>query len=458
MQSQKNNRTFKSHKKVYKTHSAIYNIILLLWLLAGLASCKKFLNVQPIDAVSDQEAITDQASATNAVRGTYRTLSATGYYGATFQFDILMSGNALTYTQSAASALQFLYHTVTADNDDLETIWAADYAVINQANYVIAKVPAVVDPTFTQALRNQYLGEGYFLRALSYFDLARTFGGVQLFLTPTQQVSDKYGVTRSSQSGTYAQVLSDLNNAVSLLPDTATRDRATQKSALALRARLYLYQQQWALAEADADKVIADSPAYKLVTPYNTFFTTTNTSESVFEISYSLTYPNPMFSNWKKGGNYLPNDSTISLLTNPAIGGSRSTLLTTSGTTVLGNLYPLSNGTNPVYVLRIAEQWLIRAEARAQQGNLTGALSDLNAIRSRAGLPNSTAVSQSDILLAIENERRVEFALEPHRWFDLVRTGRAPAVLNVTDPTHYLFPIPSPELAADPSLAQNPGY
>jgi len=436
----------------------IYRTILASLLMTGLNSCHKFLDLQPVNAVSDQEAITDKASAQNAVRGTYRTLSNTGYYGATFQFDILMSGNALTYTQSAASALQFLYHTVTADNNDLETIWAADYAVINGANEVIAKVPGVVDPTLTPALRNQLLGEGYFLRALSYFDLGRTFGGVQLFLTPTQQVSDKYGKLRSTQAETYAQVLSDLNNAVNLLPDTVTRDRATLKSALALRARLYLYEQQWSLAEADASRVIADSTNYKLVSPYSTFFNNTNTTESVFEISDSLTYPNPMFSNWKKGGNYLPNDSTISLLNDPTIGGGRSSLLTLSGNTVLGNLYPLSNGTNPVYVIRIAEEWLIRAEARAQQLELAGALSDLNAVRTRAGLPNSPAVTQSDILLAIENERRVEFALEPQRWFDLVRTGRAGEVLNVTNADHYLFPIPSPELAADPSLGQNPGY
>ncbi|MEI9934330.1 MAG: RagB/SusD family nutrient uptake outer membrane protein [Ferruginibacter sp.] len=442
----------------------IYKSMLITLLTISIISCKKFLDIQPTDAVSDQQAITDNASATNAVRGTYRTLSNTGYYGATFQLDVLMSGAELTYTQSSASALQFLYHTLTADDNDLETIWAAQYAVINQANFVIAKVPSVVDPTLTQSYRNQLLGEGYFLRALSYFDLGRTFGNVQLFLIPTQKVSDKYGKTQSSQSQVYAQVLSDLNNAVDLLPDVTTRDRATKKSALALRARLYLYQKQWALAEADASTVIADSGNYKLVKPYSTFFTTSNTTESVFEISYSLTYPNPMYSNWKKGGNYLPNDSIIALLQNPAIGGSRSSLLTTSGTTVLGNLYPLSNGTNSTYVIRIAELWLIRAEARAEQNDLPDALNDLNAVRNRAGLPNSTAVSQSDILLAIENERRVEFAFEPHRWFDLVRTGRAGVVLNITDTlnkvdtTHYLFPIPTPELQADHSLVQNPGY
>jgi len=426
--------------------------------LSGLVSCKKFLNVQPVSAVSDELTITDKASAENAVRGSYRSLSASGYYGATFQFDALMSGNALTYTQSSAGQLQFLYHTLTADNNDLETVWAAIYKVINQANQVIAKLPAVTDPALTTAYRNQLLGEGYFVRALAYFDLARSFGGVQLFLLPTLKVSDKYGKARSTQAETYAQVLSDLNAAEPLLPATTVRDRATQKTVWALRARLNLYLQQWAAAASDAGKIIADSGNYKLVTPYNGFFTKTNTTESVLELSYSISYPNPMFANWKSGGNYVPNDSIKNLLTDAAVGGGRSALLNVSGTKVLGVLYPQSNGTDPAYLIRIAELWLIRAEARAQTNDLSGAISDLNAVRTRAGLAGTTAVSQAEILTAIEAERRVEFALEPHRWFDLVRTGRAGTVLNISDDKRYLFPIPAPERAADPSLGQNPGY
>lgn len=304
----------------------------LIFVLFVFSSCHKFLDVQPSSAVSDEQTITDKASAENAVRGSYRSLSATGYYGVTFQFDALMSGAALTYTQSSAGQLQFLYHTLTADNNDLETVWAAIYKVVNQANHVITKVPAIKDATLTQAYRNQLLGEGYFIRALAYFDLARTFGGVQLFLTPTLKVSDKLGKLRSTQAEVYAQVLSDLNAAEPLLPATTVRDRATQKTVWALRARLNLYLQQWAQAETDAGRLIADSANYKLVTPYNTFFTKTNTTESVFELSYSIAYPNPMFSNWKSGGNYVPNDSVRRLLTDALVGGGRSALVNISGT------------------------------------------------------------------------------------------------------------------------------
>jgi len=430
----------------------------LLFIFVVFSSCHKFLDVQPTNAVSDDLTITDKASAENAVRGSYRSLSATGYYGATFQFDALMSGAALTYTQSSAGQLQFLYHTLTADNNDLKTVWAAIYKAINQANHVITKVPGVKDAGLTDAYRNQLLGEGYFVRALGYFDLARTFGSVQLFLEPTTKVSDKLGKPRSTQAEVYAQVLNDLNAAEPLLPLTTVRDRATRKTVWGLRARVEIYLHQWAAAETDAGRLIADSVNYKLVTPYNGFFTKANTTESVFELSYSIGYPNPMFSNWKSGGNYVPNDSIRKLLTDPAVGGGRSALIGINGTKVLGVLYPQSNGTDPVYVIRIAELWLIRAEARAQQDNVAGAQDDLNAVRARAGVSPVTLGTSGEALDAIEQERRVEFALEPHRWFDLVRTGRASAVLNVTDNRRYVFPIPAPERQADPSLDQNPGY
>ena len=87
-----------------------------------------------------------------------------------------------------------------------------------------------------------------------------------------------------------------------------------------------------------------------------------------------------------------------------------------------------------------------------------GALADLNAVRERSEISPIAGATKDELLLAIENERRVEFALEPHRWFDLVRTGRAPAVLNLQDPNKYIFPIPANEIATNPILSQNPGY
>jgi hypothetical protein len=140
------------------------------------------------------------------------------------------------------------------------------------------------------------------------------------------------------------------------------------------------------------------------------------------------------------------------------VGGNRNVLVAKDNQNRwYGNLYYRTPASDPTYIFRIAELYLIRAEARARQGKLAGALLDLNAVRDRAGLPASAAATADEVLLAIENERRVEFAQEPHRWFDLVRTGRA-AVVGVTDPDRHVMPIPVDQLLTDPALEQNPGY
>ena len=441
----------------------------LLILSLSLTACKKFLTVQPVDSVSDQVTIVDATSAETAVRGVYRTMSLQ-YYGGGYEEFGYMPGDNIQWTGSHQTDDQFIIHDITADNDNLESVWDGIYATINGANQVIAKVPAVTDPSFTQTQKNQLTGEGYFIRALSYFDLARAWGGVPITLTPTQTATDKNGLQRSTLAQTYAQVLSDLNAADSLLalPTAQNPVRANKETAWALKARYYLYQQDWVNAELYAGKVLADNTNYQLLTPFSSFFqpaSAVGTKESVFELSYSVTYPNPSRNSWQPPANggtrqWAPNDSIVYLLNNPVIGGGRSALIAQTSTGLwYGNLDYRSPATDPSYIIRIAEVYLIRAEARAEQNELTNALADLNAIRNRAGLANSAAESQAGILLAIENENRVEFALEPHRWFDLVRTGRAQTVLGITDPNKLVFPIPLNEVQlSNGSLTQNPGY
>ena len=289
-----------------------------------------------------------------------------------------------------------------------------------------------------------------------------------LVLKPTRSVADGRGVKRSTQAQTYDQVLADLTQAESLLPDGTTRNRAVKSTARALRARLHLYRQQWADAESFATQVLANKN-YSLVTPYRAFFTAPFlSSESVFELTYSIADPNSHWNNWYPsalGGQYTlqPTPDFITLVNRADVGGSRNALIATvkSGGTdfVYGNLYNrAAQRDDPYYVIRVAELYLIRSEARARQGKLADALADLNAVRARAGVAASTAATSADLLRVIENERRVEFAFEADRWFDLVRTGRAGEVLGVTDQRKWLFPIPFNDIAADPDLEQNPGY
>jgi starch-binding outer membrane protein, SusD/RagB family len=439
-----------------------------LSLLISLGSCEKYLEVQPQASISDEQTIFDKASAETALRGVYSALADGGYYGTSFQSIGYLSGDNIAWTGSQSQVQEFIHHRVNAENATISSAWNAIYRTINRANHVLAKVPQVTDPLLTPELKNQLLGEAYFVRALAYFDLARTWGGVPLITQPTATPADNGGLARSTQAQTYAQVLSDLEAAEPLLPETTNRFRATRKTVWALKARFYLYQQDWLKAEDYAGRLLGDAASYKLLKPFNAFFANnaSGTPESVFEIFYSATEPNSHRNQWQPQANggtrqWAPNEALVALLNNPDTGGSRSALVARDNQNRwYGNLYYRNPAADPTFVLRIAELYLIRAEARAQQGSgrLAGALADLNAVRDRAGLAPSTAVTPAELLLAVEQERRLEFALEPHRWFDLVRTGRAAQVLGLADANRYLLPLPADQLLIDKALTQNPGY
>ena len=456
------------------------SLVFLFVLVFAGGSCKKFLTVLPVNDVSDQVTIVDATSAETAVRGVYRSLAGgyaaaggtgTGsYYGGLFETFGYLGGDDIVWTGSQSVIQQFITHNVTADNGNLESVWTGIYQTINGANQVIAKVPQVVDPNFAAGQQAQLTGEGYFIRALCYFDLARSWGGVPITLTPTTGAAQKNAIPRSTVAEVWAQVLSDLNAADSLLalPTTQNPVRANRETVWALKARYYLYQKDWVNTEAYASKVLGDVTNYQLLTPFSSWFQPASavaTRESVFELSYNATYQNGSRSDWQPPANggtrqWAPGDSIALLLTNPQIGGGRSALVAKTSTGLwFGNLFYRSPATDPSYIIRIAEVYLIRAEARAQQNELAGALSDLNAVRARAGVAASVDSTSDALLLDIENENRVEFAVEPHRWFDLVRTGRAQAVLGITDASKLVFPIPVNEVTLSKGvLTQNPGY
>jgi hypothetical protein len=444
---------------------SIYTYISALTVVATLNACGDFLEVKPKAAIPDSNPVFDKVSAEEAVRGTYSSIY---YGGTTFEPIGYLSGDNIVWTGSQSQVQEFINHDVKAENSTISGAWSAIYVTINRANNVIARVPEVTDPLLTEALKKQYIGEAHFLRALAYFDLVRTWGGVPIITKPTLSSTDNVGIKRSSVEETYAQVLRDLETAEPLLDDKVDRFRATRKTVWALRARYHLYRQQWEQAESFASKLVDDATNYKLLTPYNSFFSPADkrgTQESVFEIFYNgTTELNSHRGQWQpqtNGGTrqWAPNDVLVGLLNDAAIGGNRSTLVAKDNQNRwYGNLYYRNPGSDPAYVIRIAELYLIRAEARAQLENLEGAADDLDAVRTRAGLTGTTATTKEDILLAIENERRVEFALEPHRWYDLVRTGRADEVLSVTDSRKLILPIPASQRLIDTTLDQNPSY
>jgi hypothetical protein len=442
--------------------------LILLALLFGYLSACDVLEQDPVLDIDSEKAITNKGGAVAALLGAYSELQNNSYYGRDYlAFSYLSSGEAEwsgTYNQYQ----QFIQHDIVADNNFLAPMWAQIYRVVNSTNHLIAKVPAIEDRNLTQVERNQILGEAYFIRALAYFDLARAWGGVPLVLNPTLTKSDGTDIGRATLEQTYAQVLADLDQAEALLAPLTVRTRASQEAAKALKARLHLYLEEWELAESLATEVI-ESNRFSLIAPYVSFIETKETEESIFELSYNNAdrnnhahygYPSSL------GGRYEwhPADDLLAELADPAIGGNRGAIISYLGSNPYSTKYfRIGTGDDPAYILRIAEQYLLRAEARVKKSSpdLSGALADLNEVRERAGLTPLSLSNAEDILLAIEQERRLEFAFEGHQWFDLIRTGRAAAVLGVSDSDKYLYPIPLNEIIADEALSpedQNPGY
>jgi len=446
-----------------KKHIRLIPFILLL------TGCQNFLEVKPELQVDQTQAITNASTAEAAVNGMYNRLGSDNYYGSNFPALSYLSGGDVQWTGSQSAPQEITARKLTATNSYVGSAWSAIYSTILQANYLLEAVPTLTDPQLTADRKNQMQGEAYAIRALSYFDLARGWGGVQLILKATHTPSDNTGIARSSLDDTYAQVLKDLTAAEPLVSNTTNRNRITRKTVWALRARYHLYRQEWDQAETYASKLIDDATSYKLAKPYSAFFANNAvaTSESVFEIAYTNSFKNGHYNWWlppvlSGRREWAPTDKLVALLNDPNAGGNRSDLLGKTvppGNLWYGKLYyrtPL--GTDPAYVIRIAELYLIRAEARAQLGKTTTALADLNAIRDRAGVPLSQVSTKDDLLLAVENERQVEFPFETDRWFNLVRTGRVAAVLGITDANKYVLPVPSSELIADKALTQNQGY
>lgn len=446
----------------------------MLWFsilaLFVVCSCSDFLEIEPKEAIDEGLAIVDATSLHTAIRGAYRALGDNSYYGEGYvNLGFIPSGDVIYNVADNLSDLNF-----RSDVGAFASAWAAIYSTINIANNIVQAAPNVQDVSLSDEERNNILGEAHFIRALAYFDLARGWGGVPIKVTPTTNVSEDANIQRSTLSETYRFVLEELELAESLLPEEVNRIRATKYTVWALKARFYLYNQQWDNAIEYTTKVIDLSNNYRLLSPFSAWFSAgvVQTQESIFELAYSAQNQSGLrtrMSLLSKGGEYRyrPGEPVLNVLRNPSTGGGRVALLdsaTQGGVTqYAGALYYRSPATDPSYVLRIAEQYLIRAEARAYSNDLDGAIADINTIRNRAALLDTEAITQEEILDAVLEERRLEFLWEAHRYFDLTRTGRLKEKIEELKPNlniesrHYLFPIPVDEVILG-GLTPNPGY
>ncbi len=435
------------------------------------SSCKKFVELGPPPTQTVQsDVFKTDPTATSAILGLYssNTLPNTVLYYSTVPG---MSADDVQYNTASTIYDEFENNAITTINSMNENnVWFGSYTLIKNANFAINGLTA--SQTLTPSVKDQLLGEAKFLRAYAYFYLVNLYGDVPLALSDDPLANATLPRTPAAQ--VWAQIVKDLTEAQAGLPAAYVgtfRARINKWAATTLLARVYLYQKDWVNAEAQTTQVINAGPGtYTLQTPANTFINTSN--EIIWQIA-NTTGVSTLGANYLSATGVVPNFSLYDTIYKSFEAADLRKTNWAAVTTVSGknyyhvNKYKVRTGTGNEYniALRFAELYLVRAEARAQQNNLSGAKSDVDVIRTRAGLGAlSATINQPQLLLAIEQERKVElFGEWGHRWLDLKRTNRADAVIGGQKPatwsaTDVLYPIPENQRVANPSLSQNQGY
>jgi len=455
------------------------NKILFCCAAAGslaLGSCKKFVDIgAPATQIGVQEAFQSESSATSAIIGLYSTGFATNL---TINYTGLCGSSAddIRYAVNDPNYGQFANDALLSSNTLVPGLWSDSYSQILQANLAIGNLNATT--ALSPAVKSQLLGEARTWRALVYFYLVNLYGDVPLELTT--DVASNGAMGRTAAAAVWSQVIADLQGAVGLLQSgdpTGKRARINQYAAMALLAKAYLYTQDWKDAEQTASGVIG-SGVFSLGSDLNSVFVNTS-NEVIWQIA-TTTGVSVFGSNFLAPKGVLPAYVLYDTLYHSFEPGDLRKKYWTTSDTLGGTPYyydfkdKVRSGTGSEYnvVLRLAEQYLIRAEARAQQGNLSGATDDVNVIRTRAGLSLlGTGLSKAAVLAAVEQERKVElFGEWGNRWLDLKRTPgvlggatRADEVLGgglkpAWKHDAVLYPIPAAQIIANPALKQNAGY
>lgn len=441
------------------------NLFYTLAVLLLVSGCD-VLNVEPYDSIPASAAFKDKTGIEKGILGSYSAFQSLSYYGRSYITFADLAADNLAHPADATSSdyAEIDNNGILPENSAISGLWSAIYDGINRANNVIVKVPDMADMTETE--KSEALGELYFIRALNHFNLMNYFGAIPIKIDPTVGVGN-LDAGRDPVGDVYDQIFTDLTYAGEHLAASASnKTRASKYAAIGLMARVALYKGNYDLAYEKANDVIVNG-GYTLLDNYGNIFAADACAESIFEIDFTEVDRNRIAEyNFPKSLNgrreVAPDESLLSAYETGDVRKGYS--IAYDGTLAYANKYnDLSKGADNIIVIRLAEMYLIRAEAEAHKtgANISAIQDDINVIRTRAGLP-PTAVSTIDgLLTAIEKERRVEFAFEGQRWFDLVRTGRAMEVLpHVTNINKTLFPIPSDELLTNnsPDMKQNPGY
>lgn len=456
---------------------APFNLIkysVLIFISLAITSCQRFVDIPaPQNEIVSSEVFSNDQSTLSAMDGLYSQMMQSNMYFMNGAMSLLpaLSGDELSLTTPDPDYLPFQQDAIPVNSSIIQNnLWRYAYSYIYQANAIIE---GLASGPVSSGAKTQLTGEAKFIRAFCYFYLVNLFGDVPL-VTTTDYRQNKLK-PRASVDTVYKQIIADLQNAQDLLSTSYPSQgdvRPNKWAAAALLARVYLYQKDYTHAETEADSVI-NSGEYSLESDLTQVFLA-NSTEAIWQL-----LPVSPYFNTSEGFTFIPSSPAVipnyiidTSLLNAFEPGDlrRTTWLDSSSVNGITYYYPfkyeVATGTNKTeynMALRLAEQYLIRAEARTELGELSGAEEDLNIIRNRAGLPDTKATDQQSLMNAIMQERRVELFTEwGSRWFDLKRWGIINQVLSIEKPgwksTDQLYPIPQQEIMSNPNLKQNTGY
>lgn len=455
-------------------------ILIITCILAG--SCEDFLEVGvPNHKIVSETVFENDDTALSAMTGIYNELFNASFSGGWNYSVTVLAGLSADILQpinpESPTFGEFYQNEITPDNSPNLSLWSSAYNIVYMTNAILEGLEQSDDLTEQTKIRLE--GEAKFIRAFTYFYLVNIYGDVPLVLTTDYRNNSL--VSRDSAEEVNAQILSDLESALDLLGTeylAAERTHVNRFVVMAFLARVHLYQQNWEQAETLSSEVIAQTSTYEILEDLDQVFLA-NSREALWQISpigrgniLTSTGEGQVFIGTSRSAlkladsfieNIDPQDKRLSNWVNIFTNATRNFYFPYK----YKDRSSLSNITEYSMVLRLAEQYLIRAEAKAMQGNLSGAIADVDIIKSRAGIDlieeTNPGISIEELLKVIMEERKLElFAEWGHRWLDLKRTGKAAEVLEAKtflwQDTDLLYPMPEAERMKNPNLGQNLGY
>ena len=482
-----------------------YNLIAIALLGFSFSSCSDFLEQNPQTDLSENDFYKTADDILSAVNGVYSSLQEGDIYGNWYVFGEIPSDNTRNQLSgSVTTQNEFDQFYIDTQNSMIANFWKAAYKVINRTNTVLGRIDGIEINT---ELANRYELECKFIRALMYFNLVRVYGDVPLVLKEIS-ISESYDILREPKENVYNQIIADLKEAQDLPVSYSTAEdgRATQGAAKALLANVYMTLHKYAEAETILAEII-NSGQYSLLenTPgslnidgYKNVFSPVNhnSKEGIFEIQF-------LKGGYGEGSNYAnnfaPENSGTNVVAVGGTGGNNIPEMDIYNAYEEGDLrrdfsmslgyydnrknnewvesryvckfmdvpYQNNDASNNYPVIRYADVILMYAEALNQNGKTAEACKYLNMTRRRGFGYQTTETSPVDLqttdkaqfALMVEQERRVELAFENHRWFDLIRTGRAVEVMRSKgfslNETNLICPIPQKQIDVNPKLTQN---